>query len=690
MNLKHYIMKQHFLSARKIFLSLLLMVIFCVPVLAQKNIKMDFGKNGAILYDGKQKTINVIQSGKNIFASAKASIKVNGKTISTDDYAEASLEKEPITDDLGKGIKYKLVYKKKNLPTLKQSFYTYKQHSYFITQLEIQNEGEQMATNYISPLDLGQITFDKTENLQTVFVPYDNDAFISYNSKKLDTISDNTSAEVAVLFNNTSRNGFVIGSLEHTVWKSAVKSINKNKESLFSVWAGFSEKEITRDSIAHGMLKGDKIASPKFFVGYYSDWRNGMEEYAKTNRIIEKPYVFEWDKPTPVGWNSWGVLMEKINYENTTKVADFFANSIPQFRVGNTAYIDLDSFWDNMVKGGFTGDFSKLKEFADYCKSKGLEPGAYWAPFTDWGWKGGPNRKAEGSDYTFGEMWTKTGNTYFDFDGARAIDPTHPGTQKRVDYVINKLKACGFKMIKIDFLGHAAAESTSFYDKNVTTGMQAYKVGMEHLVNALDGQMLIYAAISPNMATSRYAHVRRIACDAWKTIEHTQYTLNSVNYGWWQTYSYDYIDADHVVFADVTEGENRARLISAVITGTLITGDDYSKDGIWSVRAKEWLQNKELLKIVANGVAFRPLEGNTGKLTTEVFEQKIGNDWYISILNFGKTNKDYALPLERLGVKNGNYKLQDVFTAENVEVKNNTINLNLGAKDARLFKIVNR
>lgn len=683
-------MKQYPFLLKNLFLSVLLMAFFCNSVLAQKNIKMTFGKSGVITYDAKQKTIAVSQSGKVIFSGAKASVIVNGKTIGVNDYPDAVFAKEVISDDLGKGLKYTLTYKEKNKTTLIQSFYTYNSQDYFITQLEISGNGQQIATNYIAPLDLGKIVFDKIENLQTVFVPYDNDAFISYNSKKLDTISHNTSAEVGIIFNNASRNGFIVGSLEHTVWKSAVKTINQNKQPSFSVWAGYSEKENTRDSIAHGIVKGDKVVSPKFFVGYYSDWRNGMEQYAKTNRIVEKPYVFAWDKPTPVGWNSWGVLMEKINFENTTKVADFFANSVPEFRVGNTAYIDLDSFWDNMVKGGFTGDFSKLKEFADYCKKKGLEPGAYWAPFTDWGWKDGPNRKAEGSNYTFGEMWTKTGNTYFDFDGARAIDPTHPGTLKRVDYVISKLKECGFKMIKIDFLGHAAAESTSFYDKNVTTGMQAYKVGMEHLVNALDGQMLIYAAISPNMATSRYAHIRRIACDAWKTIEQTEYTLNSVNYGWWQTYSYDYIDADHVVFADVTEGENRARLISSVITGTLITGDDYSKDGIWSKRAKEWLQNKEMLKIVENGVAFRPVEGNTGKLTTEIFEQKIGNDWYISILNYGNTSKNYAIPLERLGVKNGNYKLHDVFTSENVEVKNNTINLNLGAKDACLFKIVNR
>lgn len=671
-------------------MSVLLTAFFCIPALAQKSIKMTFGKSGIITYDVKQKTIAVTQHGVNVFSEAKTAVVVNGKTIAASSYPDAVFAKETINDDLGKGLKYTLTYKENSKPTIVQSFLTYNNKDYFITQIEILGNGQKVATNYIAPLDLGKIAFDKIENLQTVFVPYDNDAFISYNSKKLDTIAQNTSGEVGIIFNNKSRNGFIVGSLEHTVWKSAVKTINENKQASFSTWAGYSEKENTRDSIAHGIVKGDRVSSPKFFVGYYSDWRNGMEEYAKTNRIVEKPYVFAWDKPTPVGWNSWGVLMEKINFENTTKVADFFANSVPEFRVGNTAYIDLDSFWDNMVKGGFTGDFSKLKEFADYCKKKGLEPGAYWAPFTDWGWKDGPNRKAEGSDYTFGEMWTKTGNTYFDFDGARAIDPTHPGTLKRVDYVINKLKECGFKMIKIDFLGHAAAESTSFYDKDVTTGMQAYKVGMEHLVNTLDGKMLIYAAISPNMATSRYAHVRRIACDAWKTIEQTQYTLNSVNYGWWQTYSYDYIDADHVVFADVTEGENRARLISSVITGTLITGDDYSKDGIWSKRAKEWLQNKEMLKIVENGVAFRPVEGNTGKLTTEVFEQKIGNNWYIAVLNYGNMPKNYALPLERLGVKKGNYKLQDVFTAQNIDVKNNSINLSIGSKDARLFKIVNR
>ncbi|KGO85295.1 alpha-galactosidase [Flavobacterium rivuli WB 3.3-2 = DSM 21788] len=674
----------------KILLTSLSIVCFCsISAFAQKDLTMAFGKKGVITYNSKKHTISVTDCGKALFSDAVGVVISNGTTLSVSDYPAPAFAKTDFNDAIGKGTKYTLTYTAAAKPQLTHTFYTYKDKQYFITQLEIDGKGQEVVTNYIAPLTTGKVGFDIAKNLHTVFMPYDNDAFVSYESKPLESITTNTSAEAGVLFNNTSRNGIIIGSLEHTVWKSAVKTTNTNNDVALTAWAGYSEQAVTRDAIPHGMVKGNKVTSPKFFVGYYADWRTGLEEYAKANRLTEKPFVFNWDKPTPVGWNSWGVLMDKINYENTTRVADFFADSIPQFRVGNTAYIDLDSFWDNMVKGGFSGDFAKVKEFADYCKKKGLEPGVYWAPFTDWGHKDGPDRKAEGGNFTFGEMWTKTGNnTYFDFDGARAIDPTHPGTLQRVDYVINKLKACGFKMIKIDFLGHAAAESTSFYDKNVTTGMQAYKVGMERLVKALDGQMLIYAAISPNLATSSYAHTRRIACDAWKTMEQTQYTLNSVNYGWWQTYTYNYIDADHVVFADESEGENRARLISSVITGTLITGDDYSKHGNWSVRAKEWLSNKEMLKIVANGRAFQPVEGNMGNKTSETFVQKIGDDYYLAVFNYGKEKKDYKLPLERLGIKQGTYRLTDIFSAENKLIKGNTIDLTLGAEDGHLYKIV--
>ena len=95
--------------------------------------------------------------------------------------------------------------------------------------------------------------------------------------------------------------------------------------------------------------------------------------------------------------------------------------------------------------------------------------------------------------------------------------------------------------------------------------MQAFNQGMAFVDSVLGGQMLVYAAISPNIATARYVHMRRIGCDAFSAIDNTEYTLNSSGYGWWQSGIYDFVDADHVVFSNAPDGVNRARLVASIV-----------------------------------------------------------------------------------------------------------------------------
>ncbi len=477
----------------------------------------------------------------------------------------------------------------------------------------------------------------------------------------------NISSEVGVFYENTTRQGLVIGSVEHTLWKTGIKITGqKNKLAKLVAWGGYTDEKVTRDKIAHGVIRGTTLQSPKLFVGYFNDWRTGLEEYGQANRLAEPPYVFNWSKPTPFGWNSWGVIQDKISLDKALAVTNFFADSLKNFRNDNTVYLDLDSYWDNLLAGGLEGDYSKLKQFADFCKRKKVQPGIYWAPFIDWGWKSTKSRRVEGSNYQYSDIWTKVKGGYHDLDGGRALDPTHPGTKQRLALVIKKFKECGFTMIKIDFLGHAAIESDRFYDPTVTTGMQAYRRGMEYLVDQLDNQMLVYAAISPSLATGRYAHTRRIACDAMKSIKDTQYTLNSVNYGWWQTHVYNFIDADHLVLGNEPIGVNRARVASGLITGTLFTGDDYSVFGPWSARTKTLLQNPDLLQIARSGKAFRPVEGNTGENTSNLFVSTSTPVTYLAILNYGNEEKNYNIDFKRIGLS-----LASKFTA--VELFSNKI-----------------
>lgn len=664
-----------------LFAALQLMVV--LPVVAQNNtgqVHIPFGKTGFIGYDLKTGLMNVYQNNETVFSNVYAQVKVDQKFISSTDYQNRTYLKTDISNGFGKGKKYTIKLTGRDLPEMDLVFYTYANREYFLTETEIR--GHYLKSNYMAPFcgDFPAVAGDA----RTLFVPFDNDTFISYNAIPFKENVQNVSAEVGAVYNNGSRNGFVVGSVEHGIWKTGILTASK-KDSANSIkaWSGYTAPGTTRDKIPHGFIQGALLKSALMFVGCFDDWRHGLEEYGKANRIADPPYIFNWTNPTPIGWNSWGVIQDKLTLDKALKVVDFFTDSLSGFRTGNTAFIDLDSYWDNMLNGGVTGDFSKLKQFVDDCKKKGLQPGVYWAPFTDWGYKSGGDRLAEGTGYKFGDMWTKVGDGYHDLDGARALDPTHPGTQQRIAFMIKKLRGCGFKMIKIDFLGHAAIESTHFYDTTVTTGMRAYRKGMEFLLDKLGNQMLVYAAISPSLATGRYAHMRRIACDAFKSINDTKYTLNSLNYGWWQTYLYNYIDADHVVLSTEKEGVNRARILSALITGTFITGDDFSVKGQWSAIAKSMYQNQELLEIIKNGKAFEPIEGNTGTNATEMFARKIGDDFYLAVFNYADKPRMFSIDFKRLGLQ-----LTQKHTVYDVLNNNKIItDINIDAQDAALYKL---
>lgn len=648
-----------------------------------------YGKNGKIDYNLQKGTFDVFNGKVLLLAGGFSEAANQNSNFSSKNYRQITYTKNAIKDAFGQGIKHTFLLQQAGMPNMRQIIYTYTNRDYFFISVSL--AGNNLESNKMVPLKGTLVDSQLKNDASSLFVPFDNDTFISYNTVPLRAGVSNPSAEVTALYQNASRKGYVIGSIEHSDWKTGIlTAMNSQQQTTVEAICGYTNENITRDKIAHGYLKGDLISAARVFFGSFADWRSGMESYAKANRLAEPPIIFKWKNPTPVGWNSWGAMQEKITLEKASQVVDFFADSLKAFRSAGVAYIDLDSYWDNLLKGGLTGDYAKLKAFADHAKSKGLKPGIYWAPFVDWGFAGGGNRKAEGSDYTFCEMWTKVGTGYHDIDGARALDPTHPGTRQRIAAVINQFKACGFEMIKIDFLGHAAIESDHFYDPKITTGMQAYRSGMEFLLKQLDSKMLVYAAISPSLASGRYIHMRRIACDAFKSIHDTEYTLNGVSNGWWQTHLYDFIDADHVVFGDQSDAENRARFLSAIVTGTCITGDDFSSQGKWINTAKRLLSNTEILKILKDGKAFAPVEGDRGKSASPLFVKQVGDVTYLATFNYSDAGQNFKLDFSRLELKSSEkYEALNLINQTESPFQHNQI-IKLAAKDAVIFKITSK
>ncbi|ALL06770.1 hypothetical protein AQ505_15485 [Pedobacter sp. PACM 27299] len=665
----------------KLFSCLFLLVFFINHAQA---ITFKFGKSGKIIYDLKSGTFSAYQQDAEILKDGFSTFKEKNQTYNSKDYTQRLYSSSPISDQFGKGIKHTITFTGTGMPNMKLFFYTYDQLPYYFCQMEL--SGTNISTNELVPIQGTIPALKRMEEIRSVFIPFDNDTFISYNSKALLKNEQQLSAEAGVIYDTKLRNGVIAGSINHTDWKTGVSTgIDENGSAYLKVLVGFSNRDITRDVLPHGSLTGAVVRSPMIFYAAFEDWRSGMEKYAVASRIANPSIIFKWDQPTPLGWNSWGAMQTKLSFDKIVKVTDYFADSLKTFRSEGTLFVDLDSYWDNLLKGGLEGDYSKLKEFADYVKSKGLKPGIYWAPFTDWGFASGGDRRAEGGNYKYQELWTKIGSGYHDFDGARALDPTHPGTQQRIALVIGKLKECGYEMIKIDFLGHAAVESDHFYDPKIKTGMQAYKAGMTFLTKQLDNKMLIYAAISPSMASSPYVHVRRIACDAFQSIKDTKYTLNSVTYGWWQTHLYDYVDADHVVLGDETVGANKARTLSAIVTGTLLVGDDFSVEGQWKERAAELFQNQEVLSVLKDGKSFRPLQSNTE--ASELFVKQMGNDTYVAIFNYEDQPKTFTLKPSDINRKTlTGTKMEDLFSHKTIP---STPTFTLEPKNATLIKITN-
>lgn len=642
-----------------------------------------FGKKDHILYSLNTGEYNVVFNGKRIITGACAVYGGRTERKSTDaGYRKYS--SRLINDAWGKG-KVHSIEQVVNGLRMQQLFYVYPGQPFFCTQVKVSGKGA--ASNYISPLTTHELAMEGKGDMRGLAVPFDNDMWVRFDAQPLDK-ANYTASEVTALYNNDTRQGLIIGSIEQAVWKSGIKvQHNSNHTISLTAFGGLADSIITHDKIPHGKVSvNDTLCrSPKIMVGMFADWRTGMEQYAAANRLAEPPVIFKWNKATPMGWNSWGMMQTKLNLPKAKRVVDFFSDSCKAFRnEEGTLYIDLDSYWDNLVKGGLNGDVSALKEFAQYCSSKKLKPGIYWAPFADWGKY---DRKIEGGNWTYPASWITQKGMPVEVDGARAMDPTYPGTKERIVYYINKFKELGFEMIKIDFLGHGALESDHYFDPAVTTGMQAYKVGMEFLDSVMDGKMLVYAAISPTMATARYVHMRRIACDAFSAIDNTEYTLNSAGYGWWQNKLYDYVDADHVVFNKETPGANRARLASALVTGTLITGDDFSETGEWNATARQLLQNKELLAIIKEGRSFRPVETNTGQRAPELFTRTTNGVTYLAAFNYDKASRTYTIPVDRFELKKGSKRILKELFSNTTITATGQLNITIPGADAVIYSI---
>lgn len=615
---------------------------------------------------------------------------------------EDSISVEELEDGFGRGICVRITNQKEDM-VLAQCYYFYEELPYFLCEAVVSTESRsEVSTNYMAPVYACKGDYKTNilsvwgDDMRFLFTPYDNDDFVRYSADPL--LTANESYEVTAVFDNTTRKSLIVGSVTHDTWKTGIKvrqgGIDATVE--FSVYGG-AASAYTRDNLPHGFVSGSEVGSPKIFLGYFEDYRDGLETFGRANAVIAPPLA--WDKGIPIGWNSWSAVADKVSYAVYTDSSDFVKENLQDngFSQDGVVYINFDSFWDNLTE-------KELKEAVQRVRDNGQIPGIYMTPFTFWG--GGNTAGAvpgTNNRYSWQDIVLKDANGTIlpAVSGGVSVDPTHPGTIMNLEYQLNRFKEWGFAYVKMDFMSHGAREG-AFYNKDITTGTQAYNYGMqkihEILAEELENQeFFISFSISP-MFPSQYAHSRRISCDVFGTIDNTEYMLNSLTYGWWMNGTiYPFTDPDHIVLYNsynhkqaILYNEGLSRYISAAIAGTmLLDSDDFRIQGARD-RAVEMLTCEEINDVAKRGIAFRPVEGNTGDRACDVFvsydteEEK----FYLAVFNFSDSEvKTIRIDLGRIGLNpTEEYVMYDLWSGESVRMTDGQ-EIRLEAAQPKLLQI---
>ena len=620
-----------------------------------------------------------------VVTDARAECVIDGVTIASDGFARHSVRENDNS----------VLFTHEEHPDfpgeMTETFFFDEARGAILTEVTLSSDGG-VSTNRISPLVTEKVGGDAF-----LSIPYDNDMWVEPSLTPVGRISGGAvSYEVGALVETESGAGTVFGSVTHGTWKTGILlDASLGECAGFEVAGGYTDSG-TRDYEPHGTLSGDAVTSPRIFIGRYADWRDGMEAFADACAETEPPV--ESVRDVPFGYNSWGVLQSKVSYGAMTAVSDYIRTHFEDVwgADGAPVYVNIDSFWDfltiNDPDCGLSLD-EALRAFVKHCHDNGQKAGIYFTPFAAWHGDEDALKKSRipGTAYTYYDAALKKadGSLYGKLDGGYALDPTHPGTIRRMEDQLRTFIDLGFEYVKLDFMAHGACEGVH-YDPSAATGIQAYSMGMARIREICAGKMFVNLSIAPLFPYS-YADGRRISCDAFSSLDNTRHVLSYLTACFWEKSLYPYPDPDHLVVwgkdGQVEEGAARCRVTAGAIAGTsFLVGDDLSDVEAGSAkeaRLAAMFANPEIVGVAKLGRPFRPWKVTPGERCADTYFLAVGEARYFALFNFGEEAKAFRIPVD--GLTEGT-EISELWRGEVWQAEDGELVCTVPARDAAICK----
>ncbi|MCL2105562.1 MAG: hypothetical protein FWH26_00620 [Oscillospiraceae bacterium] len=660
-----------------------------------------FDQGGLTLTLDKANGVYSIHDGANeIVSAACAAALIDGHRVYAQDYSTHTVAAAELSDGFGTGLEILFTHRGDGLWTMRQSFKIYEGKPCALSSVELFDEeaGGEIATNWIAPLiAAGDGCLRGGDSF--IRVPFDNDDYATFDPVSVNSVGE--SYEMTALVNSKTGSAVVVGSVTHDSWKTGIHwqgyggSVRR-----FDVVSGFVSFK-TRDTQPHGTLRGEALRSSTIYIGVAGDWRGGLDAYGEANAVIAPP--LPWNKPMPIGYNSWGTLQADVSTAAMYAISDYVKENFhDSWKTPDTeVYINWDSFWNNRDS---INSAEKAVAYVDYVKANGQKAGIYYTPFAIWlqphQLEGRTLNDEHGNIYPLEEclLHDAQGSLLPLWDGALAYDVTHPAVKWRIYWDIKYFLDCGFEYIKFDFTGHGAMEG-AHHDSGVQTGIQAYNEAMGAIAAQIGDRMFINMAMSP-IFPHQYVHSRRIACDTFYSLKDTKYMLNSLSFCFWQQKLFAYPDPDHTLVwgreGKAGENEARSRVTSSVISGTtLLMGDNFPDPAGSAAQARDRFEkllcNPDILAVARVGKIFRPASFTTPyrQGADNVYVMEDGGRVYIAVFNLESwLPKKVTLDLEALTGKTAkSYVMKELWSGETLTSPGTKAVVSLEKADAKLFQV---
>ncbi len=478
---------------------------------------------------------------------------------------------------------------------------------------------------------------------------------------------------VTALFDNLSQHGLVAGAATVQKWKSS-QQLGEAKQA---------NGPLSKFALYNwgGVQSGNTVASDLFFIGYFADYRDGLETYGKVYNQGEPR--LNWQGAVPVGFNAFYSHDSYGKARDMYDITDYVAKNLKPL---GYEYINMD--------GGFQPDGypQGMKAFTDYVHNKGLKAGGYLTPFAIYeNWLDLP---VDDTGYTHRDacLRDEKGQLVKTYLGTYALDMSHPAAQYIVRRNIKNYLDWGYDYIKLDFLDMGLYEGR--HHDPAVNGIQNYRIGMKIMrdeVLASSRPVFLNASIAP-LLPAAFTHGRRAACDTslgvadYSGIE--RQAFNSAASWWSNGTLYDYNDADMFLPEQLLQGEKRSGQLAAQRLATTVAlggGHWLAGDNLPFVDEDRsaWLENKALLQVAKDGIAARPVSMSNFYHSAEhspaALVRTDGNGGvYVGLTNWRDEPQHWQLTAAALGLKSDSeWQITELYSGQSWQQKVGSVKYSL-------------